>query len=104
MTERNIMKNMNFKSITILLMMGTIAMAEEINLYEIEAPVDSRTISFENPTGEKGKGGMAASKIGVGRKRCLSRRRADDSGERKKGKLNMGKLIRSSRMRPSNFF
>ena len=48
--------------------MGTIALAEEIKLYEIEVPVDSRTISFENPTGEKGKAGMASSKIGVGRK------------------------------------
>jgi len=58
----------NLKSVVVLLLMGTIAMAEEIKLYEIEVPVDSRTISFENPTGAKGKGGMAASKIGVGRK------------------------------------
>lgn len=37
-------------------------------LYDVTAPLDSRAISFENPTGEKGKGGMAASPLGVGRK------------------------------------
>jgi hypothetical protein len=36
--------------------------------YIVNTPIESRSISFENPTGEKGKGGMAASKIGVGRK------------------------------------
>ena len=34
----------------------------------VNVPVESRSITFENPKGEKGKGGMAASKIGVGRK------------------------------------
>ena len=57
-----------FKSSVVLLLMGTIAMAEELKLYQVEVPVDSRTTSFENPTGEKGKAGTAASKIGVGRK------------------------------------
>lgn len=36
--------------------------------YIVNVPLESRSITFENPTGEKGKGGMAASKIGVGRK------------------------------------
>jgi hypothetical protein len=36
--------------------------------YIVNVPVESRSITFENPTGEKGRGGMAASKIGVGRK------------------------------------
>ncbi len=36
--------------------------------YRIDAPVASRSISYENPTGEPGKGGTAASKLGVGRK------------------------------------
>jgi hypothetical protein len=36
--------------------------------YLVNTPIETRSISFENPTGEKGKGGMAASKIGVGRK------------------------------------
>ena len=36
--------------------------------YVVNVPVESRSISFENPTGERGKGGMAASQIGVGRK------------------------------------
>ena len=34
----------------------------------VNVPVESRSITFENPKGEKGRGGMAASKIGVGRK------------------------------------
>lgn len=36
--------------------------------YWVNVPAESRSITFENPTGEKGKGGMAASRIGVGRK------------------------------------
>ncbi|HML74619.1 MAG TPA: DUF2961 domain-containing protein [Anaerohalosphaeraceae bacterium] len=36
--------------------------------YLVNVPIESRSITFENPTGEKGKGGTAASKIGVGRK------------------------------------
>lgn len=40
--------------------------AEQV--YLVNTSIESRSISFENPTGEKGKGGMAASKIGVGRK------------------------------------
>lgn len=52
----------------IVMMMGTVAMADKARIYEVDAGVQSRTISFENPTGEKGKGGTAASAIGVGRK------------------------------------
>jgi hypothetical protein len=37
-------------------------------LYDVDVPVVSRSISFENPTGAKGQGGMAASALGVGRK------------------------------------
>ena len=36
--------------------------------YLLDAGVASRSISFENPTGAKGQGGKAESKIGVGRK------------------------------------
>jgi len=36
--------------------------------YLVNVPFESRSISFENPTGAKGEGGMAASQIGVGRK------------------------------------
>ncbi|MFA5292324.1 MAG: glycoside hydrolase family 172 protein [Phycisphaerae bacterium] len=36
--------------------------------YLVNVPIESRSITAENPTGEKGRGGMAASKIGVGRK------------------------------------
>ncbi len=36
--------------------------------YLVNVPNESRSITFENPTGAKGKGGTAASQIGVGRK------------------------------------
>jgi hypothetical protein len=36
--------------------------------YIIDVPAESRSISFENPTGQKGTGGTAASNLGVGRK------------------------------------
>ena len=37
-------------------------------LWEIDLRLESRSISFENPTGAKGAGGRAASPLGVGRK------------------------------------
>lgn len=37
-------------------------------VYDLGTGLESRSISFENPTGEPGKGGQAASKLGVGRK------------------------------------
>jgi len=37
-------------------------------LYNLNTHLESRSISFENPTGEPGEGGKAASEIGVGRK------------------------------------
>jgi len=36
--------------------------------YDLDTGMTSRAITFENPTGEPGKGGQAASKLGVGRK------------------------------------
>lgn len=36
--------------------------------YLFQSGIESRSISFENPTGEKGQGGKAASNLGVGRK------------------------------------
>ncbi len=36
--------------------------------YLLDIPVESRSISFENPTGAGGAGGKAASKLGPGRK------------------------------------
>jgi hypothetical protein len=38
------------------------------SIWQIEAGLESRSISFENPTGAKGGGGRAASPLGVGRK------------------------------------
>jgi len=37
-------------------------------LYRLDTGLESRSICFENPTGEKGAGGKAASYLGVGRK------------------------------------
>jgi len=63
------MTKITLKTVVVLLLIAAVASAEDIKMYEIEVPLDSRTISFENPTGEKGKGAMAASKnLGVGRK------------------------------------
>jgi len=41
--------------------------------YIIDVPVESRSISFENPTGAKGQSARAASKLGVGRKGAPSK-------------------------------
>jgi hypothetical protein len=41
---------------------------EPVELYNLNTQLESRSISFENPTGEPGAGGKAASEIGVGRK------------------------------------
>ncbi|MEJ8568026.1 glycoside hydrolase family 172 protein [Elongatibacter sediminis] len=38
------------------------------DLHDLPADIHSRSISFENPTGEKGAGGRSASPLGVGRK------------------------------------
>jgi hypothetical protein len=61
---------------SILILLGLAACARQDrrgpamdnNLFEIDTSLESRAISFENPTGEKGKGGTAASPLGVGRK------------------------------------
>jgi glycerophosphoryl diester phosphodiesterase len=37
-------------------------------IYRLSPDREPRSISFENPTGEKGRGGMASSNLGVGRK------------------------------------
>ncbi|NQT26221.1 DUF2961 domain-containing protein [candidate division KSB1 bacterium] len=43
-------------------------LTSEFSLYDLNAPIESRSISFENPTGGKGSGGMTANHLGVGRK------------------------------------
>jgi hypothetical protein len=40
----------------------------ELHLYDLGTGLESRSISFENPTGEPGGGGKEASKLGEGRK------------------------------------
>jgi len=56
------------KLAAIVLLTATITLADEPRMYELNGDVQSRSISFENPTGDKGKGGTAASHLGVGRK------------------------------------
>lgn len=43
------------------------------SLYDVTTALESRSISFENPTGAKGEGGKAASNLGPGRKGSPSR-------------------------------
>ena len=43
-------------------------------LFDLNTPLESRSISFENPTGEPGQGGQAASELGAGRKGAPARR------------------------------
>src|ERR1700680_2339671 len=51
---------------------GTLAAQQPPDLihqpYQLDTGLVSRSISFENPTGEPGAGGQAASDLGVGRK------------------------------------
>ncbi len=47
--------------------------------YELDTGLTTRSISFENPTGEPHKSGMAASRLGVGRKGSPMRRVPADS-------------------------
>jgi hypothetical protein len=42
-------------------------------LFDLDTGLDTRSISFENPTGERGAGGQAASPLGVGRKGAPAR-------------------------------
>ncbi len=43
-------------------------------IFNLDVQVESRSISFENPTGEPGEGGKAASELGVGRKGAPNKR------------------------------
>ena len=45
----------------------------EAEPYRLDVRLESRSISFENPTGARGAGGKAASKLGVGRKGAPAR-------------------------------
>ncbi len=48
--------------------MGGHFKAVAAELYDIGTPLESRSISFENPTGQKGAGAQAKSRLGIGRK------------------------------------
>ncbi|MEN8123093.1 MAG: glycoside hydrolase family 172 protein [Bacteroidota bacterium] len=62
------------KSLILLLLISVFSMLINAqvnsinNLFDLSSNLQSRSISFENPTGEPGEGGKAASEIGVGRK------------------------------------
>ena len=51
-----------------VLLAATTAAAQEYRLYDVDVPLESHSISFENVTGAKGQGGQARSTLGVGRK------------------------------------
>ncbi len=55
---------------TLVVLAGAIitSYAQQYELYDLNSQLESRSISFENPTGEPGKGGQAESELGVGRK------------------------------------
>ena len=52
--------------------------------YRLDPKIETRSISFENPTGEPGAGGKAASNLGVGRKGAPA---ADDQARRNRHPL-----------------
>ncbi len=63
-------------SIVIVSCMVVLATAQEQPgraLYDLSTEVESRSVSFENPTGAPGEGGKAASELGVGRKGAPNR-------------------------------
>ncbi|MEN8249039.1 MAG: glycoside hydrolase family 172 protein [Bacteroidota bacterium] len=69
----NTVKQMIRTTALLLLIIGLdhVVYAQTIDikeLYDLNTQLESRSISFENPTGEPGNGGKAASEIGVGRK------------------------------------
>jgi len=65
---------MTIKPIVLLPLLACAAWcAHQPELYNVSTGVESRSITFENPTGAKGGGGMAASPLGPGRKGAASR-------------------------------
>lgn len=68
----NILKNVFVTAIILFLGVIQSCVPEQSisgeHLYDLGAGFESRSISFENPTGEPGHGGQAASNLGVGRK------------------------------------
>jgi len=68
----------SFAMISFFLFQGCATRISKLNLlssepYHLTGPVESRSISFENVSGEKGAGGKAASRLGIGRKGAASK-------------------------------
>jgi len=59
---------------TLLYIVANAQQQPQNELFNLNTAVKSRSISFENPSGEPGNGGKAASEIGVGRKGAPNRR------------------------------
>lgn len=57
-----------FFSIAFLCSCGNTVERSEGMLYDLGTPLESRSASFENPTGQPGQGGQSASGLGIGRK------------------------------------
>ncbi len=72
MKTKNLLKIVSVTLISFVLIFIQSCTTEQSNsggqLYDLGTDIQSRSISFENPTGEPGQGGKAASHLGVGRK------------------------------------
>lgn len=73
-----------FLLLSFLLVNFNISIKAQINsfhdLFELTTEIKSRSISFENPSGEKGQGGKSSSHLGIGRKGFASKQ--IDPGEK----------------------
>ena len=72
MKRKNLIKIVSVACITLLLC-GIHSCSPDhsgsgVQLYDQGTGLESRSISFENPTGERGQGGQKSSNLGVGRK------------------------------------
>ena len=72
MKTKNLLKIVSITFISLVLILIQSCTTEQSNsggqLYDLGTELQSRSISFENPTGASGQGGQAASHLGVGRK------------------------------------
>lgn len=72
MKNQSLIKTTGLVGVALLLVFTFACNQEETEtggqMYDLGSQLESRSISFENPTGEPGQGGQAASKLGVGRK------------------------------------
>lgn len=77
MSRNRVLNSLTLLGIGLVLGWATVAAGQQPDVihqpYLLDTGLVSRSISFENPTGEPGKGGQAASHLGVGRKGAPAR-------------------------------